>query len=67
MRMPDEHQAFQVLTDSLGKASDAAMILAHWRPDQAQLWQKLAEAFKVNQEAAFRLAGEGVLHSRTRN
>lgn len=66
MKMPSEHDTFQVLTESLGRASDAAALLARFRPDQARMWEKLSQAFKVNQEAAYRLAGEGALHSRTR-
>lgn len=62
-RMPTEYDAFKMMTDGLGQASDAALILARWRPDQSKMWEKMSEAFKVNQEAAFRLAGEGTLHS----
>ncbi len=60
-RLSNEYDCFKLLTDSLGNASDAALALAQWRPDQRMMWEKLAQAFKVNQEAAFRMAGDGAL------
>lgn len=64
--MISEYDAFKSLTDGLGQAADAAKALAYWRPDQRNMWEKLAQAFKVNQEAAFRLAGEGAVQSKPR-
>jgi len=63
-KMPDEYDAFKLLTEGLAQCSDAALILAKWRPDQARQWEKMAEVYRVSREACFHLAGEGVRHSK---
>lgn len=55
-----EYDAFKRLTDGIAEVVAGARQVAALRPDQAQQWLKMAEAWEVAREATFRLAGTGV-------
>lgn len=56
----DEHDAFQTIISGLEIAGTGAEAMSRYRPDQRDLWLKLAEVFKVTRHSAFKLAEESV-------
>jgi hypothetical protein len=58
MKVLDEYEAFQSLTDGLALARDGAAGMVQHRLDQADKWRKMAEVFEVCRQSAYQLAAE---------
>lgn len=56
----DEHDAFQTIIQGLEISATGAEAMSRYRPDQRDLWLKLAEVYKVCKHTAFKLAEESV-------
>lgn len=53
-----EHDAFSRLIEGLRQAQDGAKMLAAHQPEKAFMWEKLAQVFAVNIQAAYKLSQE---------
>lgn len=53
-----EHEAMERLLEGLSLARDSARMLAAHQPDKAQGWDKMAAAFEVSREIAYKLSEE---------
>lgn len=56
----DEHDAFQTIINGLEIAGTGAEAMSRYRPDQRDIWLKLAEVYKVAKHTVFRLGEESV-------
>jgi hypothetical protein len=53
-----ENQLLDIIAEGLRKAEEAALQMAVHRPDVAQGWRMMAEAFSVNRMSIRKLAEE---------
>jgi hypothetical protein len=56
----DEHDAFQTIINGLEISATGAEAMSRYRPDQRDLWLKLAEVYKVCKHSAYALAEESL-------
>lgn len=56
----DEHDAFQSIINGLEISATGAEAMSRYRPDQRDLWLKLAEVYKVCKHSAFALGEEAI-------
>jgi len=54
----DEHDAFQTIVNGLRVSQEGARRMADFRPDQRDLWLKMAEVYAVCATSAYKLAEE---------
>ena len=54
----DEYTAMQKLLDALASARDAARMLGAHQPEKAMAWDKMAAAYEVSREIAYKLSEE---------
>lgn len=60
MIISSEYDSFQRIAEGLKQAQQGAKEMARHRPDQAYMWEKLAEVFGVNVNTVYKLAEEGL-------
>lgn len=57
---PKEHDAFQRMAEGFKEAHAGAMEIAKLRPDQRDIWHKLAAMAKIAEGQAYDLASQGM-------
>lgn len=58
MLIKSEHDAMQSIIEGLSIARDGARMMAAHQPDKAQAWEKMAAAYEVSREIAYKLSEE---------